>query len=113
MTDVDDLVVWLSEVLDQERQRWLNPWEGPDSQRRSGLARVEAERAVVALHRPRGVQGGPPYRWTCVVCDHAPVDWEAYGDYPCCTLRWLAWGHQFDAPGWQTAWAPEGVEAQA
>lgn len=32
--------------------------------------------------------------------------------WPCPTLRWLAYGHRYDADGFDTAWAPEGVETQ-
>lgn len=120
----DDLVAWLADVIDQEHERWSNPWEGPDSQRRSGLARVEAERAVVALHSDtyqlqRRVHGEhvnsigvtvpnfePIDVWACRLCsdaDDGPETW------PCPTLRALAYGHRYDAEGFRDEWKPSGV----
>ena len=78
----------------------------------SALARVEAERAVIALHRPDG-HGAVV---ACEVCDQWL--WEgghtsppgAMNPWPCPTLRWLAYGHRFDAPGWLPEWAPNEVQ---
>lgn len=68
-------------------------------------ARVQAERIILDEHTPRGVQGGPPYRWTCTVCDHAPVRWDAYITWPCRTVRAVAWGWRA-WPGWREEWKP-------
>jgi hypothetical protein len=69
------------------------------------LADVKAKRRLVAMHVPRGVEGGPPYRWTCRFCDDAPVPWEAYGTWPCETLRLLALPFA-DREGYDETWRP-------
>lgn len=42
-------------------------------------------------------------------CDDGDVP-GFHGQWPCPTLRWLAYGHRFNAPGWLPEWAPDGVE---
>ena len=72
------------------------------------LARVEAERALLREHRPRGPRADDG----CARCFHS-ADWtggDDYRDYPCETVRWLAYAHRFDAAGWRVEWAPDGVQ---
>jgi len=81
---------------------------------RSVLARVEAERAIVELHRSGGkLCGGDleePSHWRdyCATCGSGePCEYPVY--WPCQTLLLLAYGHRHDAPGYRPEWAPEDV----
>jgi uncharacterized protein (DUF2249 family) len=76
-----------------------------DHDPRAVLARVEAERVILALHE------GERYG-TCATCTETG-SMLAAGDsgsaaWPCDTVKLLAYGHRFDAPGWRAEWAPEG-----
>lgn len=91
-------VAWLWAVLDDQRRRagLVAPdveaysWRGealgwvPESRRQ--IARIDAERAVLAMHD--GAHGCPDVAQGCSVA------------------RWLAWGHRLDAEGWLPEWAP-------
>jgi hypothetical protein len=68
------------------------------------LAEVQAKRRIIDLHKPRGVEGGPPYRWTCTLCDHAPVPWDSYMEWPCLTMRLLAAPYA-SHPDYRAEWA--------
>ena len=68
------------------------------------LAEVQVKRRIIALHKSRGVEGGPPYEWTCAFCDHAPVPWERYIEWPCVTLRLLALPYA-EHPDYQAEWS--------
>lgn len=70
------------------------------------LADVEAKRRIVELHQPRGVQGGPPYRWACAVCDHSPVPWDSTTIWPCRTVRLLALPYAGHAQ-YRDEWRPD------
>lgn len=70
------------------------------------LAEVQAKRRIIDLHQPRGVQGGPPYHWTCTFCDRAPAAWDNYTEWPCLTLRLLALPYA-SCEGYRGAWAPD------
>ena len=67
------------------------------------LAECAAKRAILALHKPIGVQGFPV--WKCKGCDQSPVRWDYYEAYPCGTIRALAavWA---DHPGYAEALTP-------
>jgi hypothetical protein len=97
---------------------------------RAILARVEAERAIVAEHGPTrgyrdvfGLDGElqfepsddpadltyPDAARLCRACgpgDNWQAAQEPYGELPCDTLRWLAYGHRFDIIGYDPTWAP-------
>lgn len=82
---------------------------------RSVLARVEAERALVVAHSQTGPGSldGPPWGRgpVCLACAETIEDGgDRAGEFPCRTLRLLAYGHRHDHPGYDPAWAPEGVE---
>lgn len=64
---------------------------------RSVLARVEAERAMVD-------------RMAVLSASWAGYEEESWQDEVRDMLRWLAYGHRFDAPGYDPAWAPQGAE---
>lgn len=158
MATMEDLVTWLTGVLDRlgkmaraadadievtretpqvpSERRWLledrNGWRGGDyinsdyvclgpplaehvfgQDPRAVLARVEVEQAIVVEHElvdgwdsDDDSEGGE-----VMLCGRC---WpEAYGQPgPCRTLRLLAYGHRYDAPGYDPAWAPEGVRTE-
>lgn len=85
---------------------------------RSVLARVEADKRVIELHQPDApgrfeVAFGLDRGRSCTRCE-VPLPPGTAGaepeTWPCLTLRWLAYGHRYDADGFDPAWAPEGVE---
>lgn len=99
MTPPNDMIMWLREVLIT-----ANTQELP-----AVAARVLAERAIIDLHKPEPLETIQ----ACSVCDQwlwargmtaPPGTPDAW---PCDTLRWLAYGHRYDAPGWQHVWTPE------
>lgn len=71
------------------------------------LAECTLKRALLAPHVPRGVQGPPPYRWTCRFCDDAPVAWQAYLSWPCAPVRQMTAVYT-DREGYDLAWNPSG-----
>jgi hypothetical protein len=95
------MVTWLREVLiTANTQELLDV-----------AARVLAERAIIDLHEPWDLTGhgnDPAYGYACMICSDA----DAPGDWPCDTLRWLAYGHRFDAPGWRQEWTPDAARAE-
>lgn len=64
------------------------------------IARVEAERMIVWEHREEREP------WTAAGPIGHPICSHCAGQWPCVTVRALAYGHRFDAPGWREEWAP-------
>ncbi len=118
MSDVDGLVEWLTGVLDkladlatESMVSWdrVAGWDGPACHveahsPRAVLARVEAERAIVAgLVRTMNARPADPG-------DYVNSDWvESNAQEAEDALRLLAYGHRFDAPGYRDEWVPAGV----
>ena len=63
---------------------------------------LTAKRATLAEHAPshHHRHGSNPLAWWCSVDDE---------DYPCLTVRWLAWPYR-GHPDWRPEWAPEGAD---
>lgn len=92
---------WLRGVLDEdsrmarfvtedlETYMWRGDRLGWVAESARTLARVEAERAILALH-------------------DGPHDCPGAAD-GCAIARWLAFGHRYDAEGWRPEWTPEGA----
>lgn len=109
MDDAHEMVAWLRGVLDEtEREcqnqdnvaRTMHSTELAEMAIRAVQARIDAERAIVELHKPWNGGGRVTY---CSEFEHDEQE------FPCPTLCWLAYGHRFDAPGYRAEWAPEGV----
>lgn len=85
VADVDELLAWLTGVLDVLERGQDGPMDCTWMARRdSDRARAQAERAIVRVHSKRSF----------------------YSALSTQTLRQLAHGHRFDAPGYQDSWAP-------
>lgn len=67
---------------------------------RAVLARVEASRAILEVHKPWNDGRTATF---CSEFEHDEQEW------PCPTVLWLAYGHRFDIPGYAPSWAPKGV----
>lgn len=106
LSEEEDVCRWpddeLVHVADRKRDaRHIALWDPARV-----LAEVQAKRRIIDLHKPRGVEGGPPYRWTCTLCDHAPVPWDSYLEWPCPTLRLLALPYAGHG-SYRAEWAPD------
>lgn len=117
MTPVDDLVRWLTEVWDEDVKRFSSHEESCEHVYLSKhscdciygemLARIAADRKILALHREVGfstftLAGQRELRERyCDVCQQGDEDELTY---PCPTLRLLASAFS-DRPGYQESWA--------
>jgi hypothetical protein len=106
VTAVDDLATWLDQILKEDAARLSAPtfcgpvWPTTDQM----LARIAADRQILALHEPTGAQLGPHHPVTaCSVCGHPGSGVVTV--YPCQTVRLLALPHA-DRPGYQEGWRP-------
>lgn len=105
MIPVDDLAAWLTQIWDEQEELWRQGLRHPrvieQTASREALARIAADRQILALHKPyqRIIGLG------CEVCLGSANKGKdaAFPGFPCPTVRLLAQPYA-DRPGFQEAW---------
>lgn len=106
---MDEMVTWLRGVLDATERnchetgnvaRTMHSAELAEGAIRAVLARIEAERAILDMELD-------PYVVSDIDGQDPGSAREGHDAAWRDAVRWLAYGHRFDALGWRDEWRPD------